>query len=150
MITHREIASSLLREAREDISASGLLLDGGIYSRSILSSQRVVEQTLKAALIVKDIIITTEHIVSEEFYMAFQDEWDKAPMIRKMAQRLEKEGTKTQYPIFRQTNPPIWIPSQLYTKEDASEALQRAMEIYKEVSSYLRDRYKVEIENGNL
>ncbi|MDI6793313.1 MAG: HEPN domain-containing protein [bacterium] len=142
MLKHKDIAIALLTEAEEDITSAKLLLDGDVYSRSISSSQHAVEKTLKAALVMKDIIITTEHVVSEDFFIAYQD-WEESIKIKRVVQTLEREGTKTEYPLFRRTDLPIWMPSKSYAREDAVEALAKAKYVFNTVSEYLRKQYQV-------
>lgn len=63
--------------------------------------------------------------------------------IKRVVQTLEREGTKTEYPLFRRTDLPIWMPSKSYTREDAAEALAKAKYVFNTVSEYLREQYQV-------
>lgn len=144
MLKHKDITLALLTESKEDITSAKLLLAGGVYSRAISSCQHAVEKSLKAALVMKDIIITTAHIVSEDFFNAYQD-WEEAKKIKRVAQTLEKEGTKTEYPLFRRTDLPIWMPSKTYTRQDAVESLAKAKYVFRTITKYLKAQHQIEI-----
>jgi HEPN domain-containing protein len=62
LLKHKDIAEAFLIEAKSDLNSARLLLNGGEYSRSISCSQHAIEKTLKAALVIKNIIITNTHI----------------------------------------------------------------------------------------
>jgi HEPN domain-containing protein len=57
----KEIAEALMIEARSDLDAAKLLLDGGIYSRSIYHSQQAVEKAMKSCLALAGRSITDDH-----------------------------------------------------------------------------------------
>jgi HEPN domain-containing protein len=115
MPRHKDIAKALLKEAKVDLNSAKLLLGGGEYSRAISHCQHAVEKALKAALALRGIIITKEHIVSPDFLAAYQD-FPEAEDIAIAVSSLEKEGTRTEYPLFGGPDLPIWIPSEHYDK----------------------------------
>jgi HEPN domain-containing protein len=104
--------------------------------------QHAVEKTLKAALAMRNIIITREHIVSPEFVRVYSD-WDKAEKIGLLVSALEKEGTRTEYPFFGRPDLPIWIPSERYDRADAEDALAKAKYVFEVVGALLREAYEV-------
>ena len=57
----KEIAEALMIEARSDMDAAKLLLDGEIYSRPIYHSQQAVEKAMKSCLALTGWIITDDH-----------------------------------------------------------------------------------------
>lgn len=143
MSRHKDIAKALLREAEADLNSARLLLVGGEYSRAIAHCQHTVEKALKAALALRDIIITREHIVSPDFLAAYQD-FPEAEAIAMAVSALEKEGTRTEYPLLGRPDLPIWIPSEHYGREDATKALAKAEYVFQAISDLLSQRYQIQ------
>lgn len=137
MLRHKDIAKALLKEAEADLNSAKLLLGGGEYSRAISHCQHAAEKALKAALAVRGIIITKEHIVSPDFLAAYQD-FPEAEDIAIAVSSLEKEGTRTEYPLFGRPDLPIWIPSEHYDQEDASQALAKAEYVFQAIEDLLK------------
>lgn len=121
-----KIAIALLIEARADLKAARLCLEGGVYSRSVSHSQHVAEKTLKAALAMRGIIITRKHIVSDEFARAYGDMPGREEVVQAARGDL-----------------PIWIPSEEYDLGDAEVALAQAQKVFTLVSSFLKRHYGV-------
>lgn len=142
MSRNREIARAYLKEAAADVNSARLLIAGGEYSQAIVHCQHAVEKTLKAALAMRNIIITREHIVSPEFVRVYSD-WDEAKEIGLVVSALEKEGTRTEYPFFGRPDLPIWIPSERYGGADAEDALEKAEYVFEVVGALLRETYEV-------
>lgn len=142
MSRHKDIARALLREAKSDLNSAGLLLAGGEYSRAIAHCQHSVEKVLKAALTMRGIIITREHIVSPDFLAAYRD-FPEAESIAMAVSALEKEGTRTEYPLFGRPDLPIWIPSERYGQEDARQALAKAEYVFQAIADLLKQRYQI-------
>lgn len=142
MSRNREIARAYLKEAAADVNSARLLIAGGEYSQTIVHCQHAVEKTLKAALAMRNIIITREHIVSPEFVRVYSD-WDEAKEIGLVVSALEKEGTRTEYPFFGRPDLPIWIPSERYGGADAEDALEKAEYVFEVVGAFLRETYEV-------
>jgi len=139
---NREIARAYLKEAAADVNSARLLIAGGEYSQTIVHCQHAVEKTLKAALAMRNIIITREHIVSPEFVRVYSD-WDEAKEIGLAVSVLEKEGTRTEYAFFGRPDLPIWIPSERYGGADAEDALAKAEYVFEVVGVFLRETYEV-------
>lgn len=57
---------------------------------------------------------------------------------------LEKEGTRTEYPLFGRPDLPIWIPSEHYGREDATKALAKAEYVFQAISDLLSQRYQIQ------
>lgn len=142
MSRNREIARAYLKEAAADVNSARLLIAGGEYSQTIVHCQHAVEKTLKAALAMRNIIITREHSVSPEFVRVYSD-WDEAKEIGLVVSALEKEGTRTEYPFFGRPDLPIWIPSERYGGADAEDALEKAEYVFEVVGAFLRETYEV-------
>ncbi|MGA9349492.1 MAG: HEPN domain-containing protein [Anaerolineae bacterium] len=73
MLSHRDIARALLIEAYADLEAARVLRQAGVYARCMAHCQHAVEKALKAALAVRDVIITDRHEVSEDFRQTYAD-----------------------------------------------------------------------------
>ena len=97
---------------------------------------------MKAALALRNIIITKQHVVSPDFVTVFSD-LQEANEIAMAVSTLEKEGTKTEYPFFGRPDLPIWIPSEEYNEADAKDALGKAEYVYRTVITFLRQKYNL-------
>ncbi|HIE53430.1 MAG TPA: HEPN domain-containing protein, partial [Armatimonadetes bacterium] len=76
MLSHRDIARALLIEAYSDLEAARVLRQAGVYARCMAHCQHAVEKAFKAALAVRDVIITDRHEVSEDFRQTYAD-WSR-------------------------------------------------------------------------
>ena len=124
MAGNKEIAQAFIKEAEADIRSAKLLLSGKEYSQTIVHCQHAVEKILKAALALRNIIITKQHVVSPDFVAAFSD-LGEVNQIGLAVSALEKEGTRTEYPFFGRPDLPIWIPSEEYNEADAKDAMEK-------------------------
>ncbi len=129
-------------EARSDIRSAKLLLDGTEYSRSIYHSQQAVEKAMKSSLVLTGIVITDDHWVSERFLKSFSVMPDILNLTRD-AKYLERQATKSRYPLFTSVEKPIWIPSQEYTEYDANDAFRKAIAILKAIIQFLKEKHNI-------
>ncbi len=90
-------------------------------------------------------MITDNHFVSDRFTHTFSN-MPNALKIAKDAKYLERQGTKTRYPMFRDATRPIWIPSKEYTKSDAVEAFEKAESAFDTIIGFMEDEYKITFE----
>lgn len=104
--------------------SAGLLLDGKEYSQTIVHCQHAVEKILKAALALRNIVVTTKHVVSPDFVAAYSD-FAEVNKVALAASTLEKEGTRTEYPFFGRRDLPIWVPSEQYDEAEPKTHWQR-------------------------
>jgi HEPN domain-containing protein len=105
--------------------------------------QHAVEKAFKAALAVRDVIITDRHEVSEDFRQTYAD-WSLCDELADTALNLESIGFRTEYPLFGRRDLPVWIPSERYTGADANEALRKATCVFKAVESHLAAEHGVQ------
>ncbi len=129
-------------EALSDIRSAKLLLDGTEFSRSIYHSAQAVEKAMKAALVLTGIVITDDHWVSDRFMQSFP----MIPNIQKLirdAKYLERQATKSRYPMFTEANRPVWIPSHEYTEQDADDAYNRAITILGTIKKFLKEKHNI-------
>jgi HEPN domain-containing protein len=73
VLSHRDIARALLIEAYAGLKAARALRQAGIYARCMAHCQHAVEKALKAALAIRDVIVTDRHEVSEDFRQTCAD-----------------------------------------------------------------------------
>ena len=140
---YREIAKAYLKEAKVDLRAAQLLREGREFSRAVAMCQQAVEKTLKAALALKGIIVL-EHMVAEQLVASFP-ELENARELGKLAKSLEREGTRTRYPLFGRVDLPIWVPSEMYTEKDADDALDKARYILEQIESLMETEYNIKL-----
>ena len=127
-------------DAKSDLDAAKLLLNGEIYSRSIYHTRQAAAQAMKPCLALAGIIITDDHRVSDRFADIFRE----MPVeIVRDAKFLEHQGTRSGYPLFRDPSRSIWIPSREYTRDDAAGAYRKADRICSTIAKLLEDKYGV-------
>ncbi len=139
MADAKQIFEALMVEAQSDMQSAKLLLDGKEFSRSIYHSQQAVEKAMKASLVLTGIIITDDHWVSDRFMQAFLAMPDIKNLIRD-AKYLERQATKSRYPLFTDAERPIWIPSREYSEHDANDAYRKAVTILKAIKQFLKEK----------
>jgi len=136
MLSHCDIARALLIEAYTDLEAARVLQQAGVYARCMAHCQHAVEKALKAALTMRDVIITDRHEVSEDFRQTYAD-WSLCEELADIAADMESIGFRTEYPLFGRRDLPVWIPSERYTRTDADAALRRVTQLFESVESRL-------------
>jgi len=139
---YKDICNALILDAKEDLKAAKILLANAIYSKSIFHSQQTVEKALKSALALNAIFITDDHVVSDKFSLLFS-KFNQIKEVAEEAKFLERQGSKTRYPLFHNPIKPIWIPSKEYKKEDAEKALQKAQFVLDKILNFLKEKYKI-------
>jgi len=142
MLSHRDIARALLIEAHADLEAARVLRQAGVYARCMAHCQHAVEKAFKAALAVRDVIITDRHEVSEDFRQTYAD-WSLCNELADVAAEMESIGFRTEYPLFGRRDLPVWIPSERYSEADAGKALRRATRVFQAVENYLATEHGV-------
>jgi HEPN domain-containing protein len=106
VLLHRDIARALIIESYTDLQAARALLDAKIYARCMAHCQQSVEKALKAALAVRDVIVTDRHEVSEDFRETYTD-WPPGGELADIAATTESIGFRTEYPLFGRRDLPI-------------------------------------------
>jgi len=139
---YKDICSALIIDAKEDLKAAKILSDNHIYSKSIFHSQQAVEKSLKAVLALNAILITDDHVVSDKFNILFS-KFNQIKEVAEEAKYLERQGSKTRYPLFHNPIKPIWIPSKEYKKQDAETALKKAGFVIDKIIAFLKDKYNI-------
>ena len=142
MLSHRDIARALLVEAYADLEAARVLRQAGVYARCMAHCQQMVEKALKAALAVRDVIVTDRHGVSEDFRQFYQN-WSRCDELADIGVAMENIGFRTEYPLFGRRDLPVWIPSERYTEADAEGALGKAAHVFERIESYLATEHSV-------
>ncbi len=142
MADAKQIFDALMVEALSDIRSAKLLLDGTEFSRSIYHSQQAVEKAMKASLVLAGIIITDDHWVSDRFMQSFSAIPNIQNLIRD-AKYLERQATKSRYPLFTNPDRPVWIPSREYTEQDAADAYRKAIAILKAIKQFLKEKHSI-------
>ncbi len=132
-------------EAHSDLRSAKLLLDGTEFSRSIYHSQQAVEKAMKASLVLTGIIITDDHWVSDRFMQTFPEMSNIHNLIRD-SKYLERQATKSRYPLFTSAEKPIWVPSREYTEYDAEDAYRKATNILKAIKQFLKEKHNISFE----
>ena len=142
MLLHRDIARALIIESYADLQAAHALLDARIYARCMAHCQQSVEKALKAALAVRDVIVTDRHEVSEDFREIYAD-LPLGSELADIAATTESIGFRTEYPLFGRRDLPIWIPSEQYSEVDAKNFLQKATRVFEAVEADLASKHNV-------
>jgi HEPN domain-containing protein len=141
----KQIFEALMLEAQSDIRSAKLLLDGTEFSRSVYHSQQAVEKAMKASLVLIGIVITDDHWVSDRFIKAFPEMPNISNLIHD-SKYLERQATKSRYPLFTSAERPIWIPSREYTEHDAEDAYRKANTILRNIKQFLKEKDNISFE----
>ena len=139
---YKEICNALIVDAKEDLKAADILLKHNVYSKSVYHSQQSVEKFLKSVLALNGIFITDEHVVSDKFDLLFS-KFNQVRKVSEEAKFLERHGSKSRYPLFRDPIKPIWVPSREYKKEDAEKAIKKALFVKEKILAFLKEKYNV-------
>ena len=142
MLSHRDIARAFLVEAYADLEAARALWQACVYARCMAHCQQTVEKAFKAALTLRDVIVTDRYEVSEDFRESYQD-WSRRDELADIAAGMESIGFRTEYPLFGRRDLPVWIPSERYTQTEAKETLQKATRVFEAIERYLMAEYDV-------
>jgi HEPN domain-containing protein len=142
-LDYSEVARSFIKEAKVDLRSAQLLKDGEEFSRAIAMCQQAVEKILKAALALKGIIVL-EHEVADQFVAAFP-EIEGIRELGRIVKALEREGTKTRYPLFGRVDLSIWVPSERYKEEHATKAIDTARFVTQKVIDFIEKEYHLSI-----
>ncbi len=142
MADAKQIFEALMLEAQSDIRSAKLLLDGTEFSRSVYHSHQAVEKAMKASLVLTGIVITDDHWASDRFIKAFPEMPNISNLIRD-SKYLERQATKSRYPLFASAERPIWIPSREYTEQDAEDAYRKANTILRTIIQFLKEKHKI-------
>lgn len=81
-----------------------------------------------------------EHEVADRFVAAFP-KIEGVRDIGRMVKALEREGTKTRYPLFGRVDLPIWVPSERYGEEHATKAIKSASFVMQKVIDFIEKEY---------
>ena len=139
---YKDICNALIIDADEDMRAAEVLLKNSIYSKAVYHSQQVVEKYLKAVLALNAILITDDHVVSDKFSLLFS-KFNQVKEVAAEAKFLEKQGSRSRYPLFRDPIKPIWIPSNEYKKQDAQKAIEKARFVKDKINIFLKEKYNI-------
>lgn len=142
----RDFAVAFMKEAKEDIETAKELIESKRYSKAVFFSQQCVEKSVKALLEMEKIFVA-EHDLSVSFgefvyknkeYKEFKKEIE---LIKENMNYFDGEWSKTRYP--KEKNGKVIIPSEIYTYEAASEAIEKANKTYKATAYILLHKFKI-------
>ena len=129
-------------EAKTDLDAAKVLLEKGIYSRSIKHSQEAAEKIIKAVLSKMGHGTIITHYISEPLVNHIlpnaNKKWkEKLKNILDKLIWLEDKTGRLRYP--RKIRGKVVTPSKSFKKEDAIEALKYAEEVIEDMSNFLEN-----------
>jgi HEPN domain-containing protein len=141
---HEDIARAFLREAKSDLNSAQVLDAAAEYARCIAHAQQTVEKCLKAVLAAGGTVVTGRHHVSPDFVAVCSDHPDVVRIAR-IAEQLERLGSRSEYPLFGDPNRPIWVPSEQLDQGDAQRALDGALFVFERLSEHRSMHHGVQL-----
>lgn len=139
------IATAFLIESQSDYEAVNLLIQNKKYSLAVYHAQQCIEKLLKACLAAERTIGIYKHEIFNFFIEILGDKFreDEIKILKDNIPELEEEWAATRYPGW--DNEQIWIPSERYTLEDASEMEARMEASSKILKTFLEERHGLSI-----
>jgi HEPN domain-containing protein/predicted nucleotidyltransferase len=121
-------AQKWIGDGQRDLEAADVLLESGLFERSVTHSQQTVEKSVKAVLACMGRMERTHYLSSLllEILSGLEDEgWrERLEMLARAAEELEPAAVRSRYPVEVQENV-IW-PSEQYDENDAERAINLA------------------------
>ncbi len=144
----RSFAVAFLKEAKEDAETAEELRRSKRHSRAVYFSQQCAEKSVKALLEMEKIFVA-EHDLSTFFvkliynnkaYSIFKKELD---LILENLDYFEGEWSRTRYP--KEKSGKVVTPTEIYTEDDAIEAIEKAKEILSLIKDILIKRFHLHL-----
>lgn len=122
----KNIATAFLIESQSDYKAVDVLFRNNQYNLAIYHAQQSIEKLLKACLAVEGKIGIFKHEIFYFFKEKLGEKFneDEINILMDNVPELEEEWSATRYPGWGDDNK-IWIPSEMYTLDDAREMKSR-------------------------
>lgn len=127
-------AERWMRQAREDVNAATFLFQSqqtSFYTFTCFHCQQAVEKCLKALLFAKGHIeksdLDTHDVMSYAYRVSSEDE--SLRCLPQLVKDIHSYYTKTRYPEYIRYFPNERIPSEIYTQQNAADALSKTREI---------------------
>lgn len=116
-----EIARAFLIESQSDREAVRVLIANKQYNLAVYHAQQSVEKLLKACLAAEGKIGIYKHEIFFFFKDTLGENFEETEMkvLMDCVPELEEEWSATRYPGWQDDR--IWIPSESYTVDDATE-----------------------------
>ena len=127
-------------EAMQDLKAAQILLEGGLFARSLQHSLEASEKMVKAVLIKKGHGTIISHATSDIFVSHIlgksDEKWlDELKSVCDCLLMLEENVGRVRYP--RKIRGKVIVPSKEYTKTDAQKNYEMAEKVIKILGNYL-------------
>lgn len=139
------IAIAFLTESQSDYKAVRILIENSQYNLAIYHAQQCVEKLLKACLAAEGHIGIYKHEIFYFFKDATGNKFDASEMdiLTDNIPELEEEWSVTRYPGW--DNSEIWIPSEQYTIEDATEIGEKMEIVSNILKKFLKEKHNIAI-----
>ncbi len=143
-------AQKWIDDGQRDLEAADVLLESGLFERSITHSQQTVEKSVKAVLACMGRMERTHYLSSLllEILSGLEDEgWrERLEMLARAAEELEPAAVRSRYPVEVQECV-IW-PSEQYDEDDAKRAIDLARRSIRAGQKFVRWRIEREDEHA--
>ncbi|MDI6902505.1 MAG: HEPN domain-containing protein [Methanocellales archaeon] len=143
-----EITKAFLIEADTDMKLAKAAYENDIHSGCVYHCQQCVEKSMKAVLAIMGTVGIIKHEVTDIFESKITNKIPLNENIKRVIDHgrfFESLGTKPRYPLFGRPDLPVWIPTKEYRKEDAEDALQKAIFVFENLTTLLKEVYEIEL-----
>jgi HEPN domain-containing protein len=129
---NREEAERWMRQAEDDLDATGCQFESAHYAQACFYCQQAVEKALKALMFAKGRLQKSDldvHDVMTLAYRAATMDHPRLQAIPEMVTRIQEYYIDTRYPHYQRGFSQASIPAEMFTQIDADDAISKAREI---------------------
>ena len=129
--TNKKEAERWMRQAEDDLETSSSIFESAHYSQACFHCQQAVEKALKALMFAKGRLKKSDLDAHEVMTLAYRASGldPRLRAIPQMVMRIQGYYTNTRYPHYQRGFSQSSIPAEMFSQDDADDAISKAGEI---------------------